>query len=311
MSPVDGDQVAFVDIKLLRLFDLLYATRSVTRAALQLGQKQPTVSIWLGQLRHHFHDPLFVRTPEGMQPTPHADALIPLVREVVDLSRQLSEWQPSFNPATAERRFTIAMADSSHITLLPKLLAHLGTSAPRVELAVARIGPDTPEGLRTGAISLVIGVVTDLQAGFYQQTLFTQDWVCLARRRHPRIGVRLDRERYEAEAHVDVMGGMRQQLLESAVEANRVRRRATLVLPGYLGLARILAATDLIATLPRHIATTLAEGRELALQECPFQIPSFSTRRSWHARYHHDEANRWLRTACATLFAGTFGPPPG
>ena len=289
----------------------MYATRSVTRAAQQLGQKQPTVSIWLGQLRHHFGDPLFVRTPEGMQPTPGADALIPLVREVVDLSRQLSEWQPSFDPATAERRFTIAMADSSHITLLPKLLAELGSAAPGVELAVARIGPDTPEGLRTGAVSLAIGVVTELQAGFYQQTLFTQDWVCLARRRHPRIARRLDREGYEAEAHIDVLGGLRQQLLESAVGANRVRRRVTLVLPGYLGLSRILVATDLVGTLPRHIATRLAEGRDLVLHECPFQISRFSTRQYWHARYHHDEANRWLRTVCARLFASPSGPPSG
>ena len=309
MSPVDGDQVAFVDIKLLRLFDLLYATRSVTRAALQLGQKQPTVSIWLGQLRHHFHDPLFVRTPEGMRPTRcrRADPAG---------ARGGGPFAPAFRmaaelrPGNAERRFTIAMANSSHITLLPKLWRILAPRRPASNWRWLASAPTRPKGCAPAPSAS--DRRSDRPAGaLCQQTLFTQDWVCLARRRHPRIGVRLDRERYEAEAHVDVMGGMRQQLLESAVEANRVRRRATLVLPGYLGLARILAATDLIATLPRHIATTLAEGRELALQECPFQIPSFSTRRSWHARYHHDEANRWLRTACATLFAGTFGPPPG
>ena len=70
------------DAKLLRLFDLLYHTRSVTRAAEDLGLSQPTVSIWLAKLRTQFNDPLFVRTSEGMQPTPRADALIGTVRNV-------------------------------------------------------------------------------------------------------------------------------------------------------------------------------------------------------------------------------------
>ncbi|CAM5191617.1 HTH-type transcriptional regulator YidZ [Castellaniella defragrans] len=64
------------DLKLLRLFDLLYELRSVTRVAEQMGQSQPTVSIWLRQLRDCLHDPLFIRTPGGMAPTPQADALI-------------------------------------------------------------------------------------------------------------------------------------------------------------------------------------------------------------------------------------------
>jgi DNA-binding transcriptional LysR family regulator len=64
------------DLKLLQLFDLLYDARSVTRVAEQLGQSQPTISIWLARLREHLHDPLFIRTPGGMAPTPQADALI-------------------------------------------------------------------------------------------------------------------------------------------------------------------------------------------------------------------------------------------
>ena len=60
------DDTPLPDLKLLRLFELLYATGSVTRAAEQLGQSQPTVSIWLARLRELLHDPLFVRTPTGM-----------------------------------------------------------------------------------------------------------------------------------------------------------------------------------------------------------------------------------------------------
>ncbi len=63
-APRELNPPDLLDLKLLQLFDLLYATRSVTRVAEQLGQSQPTVSIWLGRLRASAGDPLFVRTPE-------------------------------------------------------------------------------------------------------------------------------------------------------------------------------------------------------------------------------------------------------
>lgn len=56
------------DLKLLQLFDLLYDTRSVTRVAEQLGQSQPTVSIWLARLREHLHDPSLSGRPAAWRP---------------------------------------------------------------------------------------------------------------------------------------------------------------------------------------------------------------------------------------------------
>jgi hypothetical protein len=64
------DALDELDIRWLRLFEQIHATRSVTRSAEVLGQSQPTVSIWLGKLRERLGDPLFVRTAGGMLPTP-------------------------------------------------------------------------------------------------------------------------------------------------------------------------------------------------------------------------------------------------
>src|SRR6185436_495028 len=89
---------ALLDVKLLQMFDLLYTTQNVTRTAEELGQSQPTVSIWLGRLRKQLRDPLFVRTPEGMQPTPQADNLIGSAREILDSLRRLSAWEATFSP---------------------------------------------------------------------------------------------------------------------------------------------------------------------------------------------------------------------
>jgi DNA-binding transcriptional LysR family regulator len=306
MTDFDSGEAALVDTKLLRLLDLLYTTRSVTRAAEQLGQSQPTVSIWLARLRKQLGDPLFVRTSEGMQPTPRADALITVVREVLEGLRRLSESQSSFDPSTAQRRFSICMTDASHITLLPRLLSHVRALAPGVVLEATRIDDSLAHALQSGEADLALGFLPWLDAGFYQQMLFAQDWICLANAQHPRV---VDEQAahwnlgvYQAEAHIGISSGTGYQLLDNAVAALRITRQIRLELPGFLGLSAILSTSDLIATLPRHIGETLARAAGLRALPSPFAIPGFTVKQYWHARYHHDAANRWLRGVCSELF---------
>jgi DNA-binding transcriptional LysR family regulator len=293
-----------LSIKLLRLFDLLYSTNSVTRAAEQLGQSQPTVSNWLGRLRRQLGDELFVRTPAGMQPTPRAEELIVPAREALASLRRLAAPEEAFDPSAATRRFRICMTDASHVTLLPQLLAHVRAVAPGVRLEASRIDEQTGQVLQSGHADLAIGLVPWLESGFYQQVLFPQDWVCLVNPRHPRVGPRsLSLRDYKAEAHVGIVGGTGVQLLEAALLRQRVERRILLELPGFLGLAAIVSTTDLIATLPRQIGETLARTNDLAVFDCPVPIPPFTVKQHWHARYHQDPANRWLRGLCEGLFA--------
>ena len=293
---------ALIDVKLLQMFDLLYTTQSVTRTAEALRQSQPTVSIWLGRLRKQLRDPLFVRTPEGMQPTPQADNLIGSAREILDSLRRLSAWEAAFSPATAQRRFRVCLTDASHVTLLPQLLAHVRATAPLVRLEIARIDGNTAKALQSGEADLALGHIPWLESGIYQQTLFPQDWVCLANARHPRIGHALSLAAYENEAHISVASGTGYQLMDATLSARRVKRHVQLELPGFLGLGPIVSTTDLIVTLPRHIGETLAMANGLNVYPCPFPIPVFTVKQHWHERYHHDTGNKWLRGVCSALF---------
>lgn len=297
-----GTDDAPLDPRLLRLLDLLYRTRSVTKAADALGLSQPTLSIWLAQARRRLHDPLFVRTPTGMEPTPRTEALIGPVRAALDLLKQLVATPQEFDPGNAQRAFRICMTDASHVTLLPRLLAHLRTAAPNVRLVAARIDEHTGAALQSGDADLAIGYVPWLEAGFYQQTLYPQDWVCLVNARHPEIRKTLTRRLYSEQGHVGVVAGTGIQILQEALQSEGITRRVVLELPGFLGLAPVVASTDLIATLPRHIGETLAAANGLAVYECPFAIPSFTVKQHWHARFHHDPANRWLRALCEKLY---------
>jgi DNA-binding transcriptional LysR family regulator len=290
------------DPKLLRLLDLLHRTHSVTQAAALLGQSQPTLSIWLSKLRRRLGDPLFVRTPAGMMPTARAQALIGPVREALDALQRLSTRDAPFDPGSAERSFRICMTDASHITLLPPLLAHVRALAPRVKLVAARIDERTAEALQSGAADLALGYTPWLEAGFYQQALYAQDWVCLANARHPKIRKTLTKRVYQAVGHVGITGGTGGELLANALKRARIERQVMLELPGFLGLGAIVASTDLIATLPRQIGEALAASAGLAVHASPIAIAPFTVQQHWHARAHHDGANRWLRSVCEGLF---------
>jgi DNA-binding transcriptional LysR family regulator len=298
---MDSDD-ALIDVKLLRLFDLLYSTRSVTRCAEQLGHSQPSISMLLARLRKLLADPLFVRLPSGMHPTPRADALIGSCRRALEVIRELSADQSEFAPSLSKRTFRICMTDASHITTLPRLFSRLTGIAPFVRLEAIRIDNTTATQLESGDADLAFGFLPELESGFYQQKVYDQDWICVVGPEHPRIRRVLRLNSYQREAHVAVAVGTGHLQLDAQLKKANVDRRVLLQLPGFLGLPAILRNTELVATLPRMIAETLAKDAGLRTFECPVRVPPYAVRIHWHARYHYDLGHRWLRALICELF---------
>jgi DNA-binding transcriptional LysR family regulator len=292
------------DARHLVLFDEIYRSQSMTRAAEKLGLSQPTVSIWLGKLRRQLADPLFVRTSSGVRPTPRADALIGQVRETLALLHGIAGKAPMFNAASSDRMFRIAMTDASHITLLPRLLGRVRADAPGVGLEIVPISAQTPRALESGEADIAIGYIQGLEAGFHEQVLYAQDFVCLVNAQHPRIGATMTIRAYREEAHIGILSTTSYTTLQTSLARQRIRRRVLLELPGSLGLATIVASTDLIATVPRHIGETLAASGAIRVVPCPVKVAGFTVRQYWHERFHRDPGHRFLRSLCAELFSG-------
>lgn len=301
--PEHRDPMPLLDVKLLMLFTLLYNTRSVTRAAEELGQSQPNASVLLDKLRQKLGDPLFVRTARGMLPTPRAEALVEPVREALQSLRRVSSPVAPFQPGKARQTFRICMTDGSHITLLPPLLRHVREHAPAIRLDAIPIDPDTARELEGGRADLALGIIPDLESGFYQQAFYEQDFICLINPHHSSLGEKITLRTYREAAHVECLSGRSHQLLADALKAHRVDRDVLLQLPSFLGLATIVAETDLVATVPREIGESLARTGGLRMLKCPFDPPVFTVKQYWHVRMHHDPAHRWLRSACASIYS--------
>ena len=292
-----------MDMKLLAVFDEIYKTRSVSRAGENLGLPQTSVSLALGRLRRIFNDQLFVRTGEGMLPTPRAAMLVPQLRQALELLQSATRQQAEFDPASSSRTFRIAMTDISHLEFLPALVNKVAKEAPDVLIEVLRITSETAKLLESGDSDLAIGYMPELEAGFYQQKLFEDGFACVVRRQHPRIDQSLTESRFRKERHVVLTApGTGNEIVEHELKRRGTQRKVALSLPTLPGVGNLLANTDLIATVPERIAQTLVRIAHVKALAPPYRFPDFSIKQHWHERYQHDPANRWLRSTVAELF---------
>jgi len=292
-----------MDMRLLSVFDEVFKTRSVSRAAENLGIPQTSVSLALGRLRRQFNDALFVRTSNGMMPTPHAAELLQPLRQALELLRSATREQVVFDPSSSARHFRISMTDVSHLEFLPKLVQRLGSAAPSIHVEVLRITAETRRLLESGESDLAIGFMPELEAGFYQQELFKQGFACVVRRDHPRIDKRMTTGMYKRERHVAITApGTGHELIELHLGRMEVQRQVALSLPTLPGLGNLLAQTDLVATVPERVAQMLMRIAAVKALPPPIELPAFAIKQHWHERFHQDHANKWMRAFIAELF---------
>ena len=208
----------------------------------------------------------------------------------------------SFDAASAQRAFRICMTDISEIVVLPTLVNHLRRAAPGVTIEAEHISSDSPRRLESGEIDLAVGFMPHLEAGFYQQTLFQQNFVCLAAKNHPRVRTRPNKRAFLAEGHIVVTtSGTGHAIVDKVLAQKGYERRIVLTVPSFLGVARLVARTELLVIVPRRLGEALAQQESVRVLEPPVSLPAFAVKQHWHERFHADAGNAWLRRTLAEL----------
>jgi len=283
-------RLAGIDLNLLTSLDALLATQSVTRAAKELGRTQPAVSHALRRLRELLGDELLVRTPAGMQATPRAQELRPAVRVAIEAAEAVLQEAPAFDPARAERSFTLAMADQTSFLLLPPLIARLSREAPGV-----RIDQRPASQAQGDEVDLTIGVFRDQPATMRDEALFREEFACVIRRGSAAARGRFDLKRYLALPHLLVAPrGLPGSPLDDALARAGQRRRVVLTVPHFLVAPHVIASTDLVWTAPMGLARAFSH-LPLVVREPPVRIDGFTIAMRWHVRLDRDPGVRWLR----------------
>lgn len=294
-----------LDLNLLKIFDAVMQTRSVSRAAELLGVGQSAVSHGLGRLRDVTRDPLFVRTSGRMEPTARAQRLAGPVREALVLaSRALApQLAGPFDPGSGRTVFTIGAGDYAASVLLSGLLTEIATSGWDIGLAVRPLDRRTASDLLdAGEIDLALGLVPKVQPWQECQVLFEESHACLFDGARLGLAAPISPSDFARLPHiVPSLHGEFSSFVDTALEANGLGRRSIMATPHFLSIPLMLKTVPAIATLPVRLSVVCANAAALTVSPLPFAGPRFDVSMLWHRRDTASAAHQWLRQRIAAL----------
>jgi DNA-binding transcriptional LysR family regulator len=292
-----------LDLNLLRAFDAIRRTQSVTAAAGALGITQPSLSNALARLRERLGDPLFVRTASGMKPTPLAERLAAPVRDALGLVDQALAAPVAFDPASAVRDFRISTSDLGETILLPPLIQAVQAQAGRIRIEshpVAHRG--LAQALESGELDLAMGALGRPARGVREHFLFADPYVCVLRAGHPaarpRLGIPALRTlRFAVVVPEETVHAQ----VEAALRRARLLDRVAVRSAHFLSVPAILELSDLASIVPERIARHFCRDGRLTLAGLPLDLEPVRVALSWHQRFDRDPASVWLRTLAMRL----------
>lgn len=285
-----------LDLNLLRPLGRLLETRSVTRAAQELGVTQSAASRSLARLRELFDDPLLVREGQGMHLTQRAESLRPQVARLLADCARLVAQPAEFVPREARGRVRLVAADYAQVLLLPRLLAHVTEHAPGLDLEA--LPPSaTLEALEAGEVDFAIDVAQAHEGPHLMRTnLFEEGFSVVVRRGHPVLGRRLTLQRYVRLEHVLVSPrGRPGGIVDRVLQARGLERRVSVIVPSFGVAPALVAASDRIATLPTHFAEDCCQRWPLVCLPVPVPVPRFQLALFWMDRRRTEGLHRWFR----------------
>jgi DNA-binding transcriptional LysR family regulator len=294
-----------IDLNLLVVFQEVFQERQISMAAKRLHLTQSAVSNALARLRRTLNDELFVRTAQGMQPTPFAIQFAePVAAALAHVSLALNPQEP-FNPATSARHFTLAMTDVGEVYFMPVLVAKLSVLAPHLQVSTVRASSiDLKTEMEVGRVDLAIGAFDDVSTALYQRRLFRQSYVTMFRAGHPLGQGTLTLKRFLAAEHLLVSSlESPYDRINQALEKAGVRASTKFSVPHFTAVPYVVSASDLVVTVPQKLAERAAGPFHLEYCRPPLRLPALQTNVFWHRRFNQDEGNQWLRGLVVEVFA--------
>lgn len=297
------------DLNLLVVLDTLLEERNVTRASRRLHIGQSATSGALARLRDYFGDELLVPVGRQLCLTPLAESLVAPVRDTLLRARATIALKPQFDPATAERRFTVCASDYATTVVLAQALEQVAAQAPHLSIDIRAPVRHIAEVFERGSIDLLVMPRQYVEAIKHpSQVWFSDDQVCMVWSGSAAAQGELTFERYLAMGHVAVRFGDDRSLTfeEWFLPRYGKQRRIEVTVDNFSTLPLLVVGTERIATLHRRLARHFARHLPLTLLEPPFEMPALCEMMCWPRYQDMDPAHRWFRQ---TLLAQVQTPP--
>lgn len=276
------------------------AEQSVSRAARLVGISQPSMSHALGRLRSLFGDSLFVSTHGVMAPTQRAKTLQPGIRDLLARSDALLGGSADFDPETASLEFTMMAAEYVEYLLFPALINRLKIEAPGVKLVFQTADRDRAfERLEQGGLDFRLAWWPEPAVTLHSKPLFSDPYVCVARRHHPAIrDGRISEDDFVSTSHVVIQparSGIAYQAIVNSFSHRRFTLKAAMQVQSAMNLCNAVSSTDYLACLPERFAREMATKFSLEMAPAPFPVAEACQSIYWHERTHRLASHRWFR----------------
>ena len=199
------------------------------------------------------------------------------------------------------------MADSTASLLLPGLIRAIKANAPGIDLRMLPLTSRDPRPmLLQGEIDLAVGsfpgVVAQLTgelgstSAIRHQRLYSGKYICVMRRDHPLAEGELTLDGYCAAHHALVsFSGRAHGPADDALAALGRSRRIALTVNQFYTVGRVVADSDLISIVPRHLLKTIGMTTLLTTKELPFDLPVVHVDMLWHDRDSRKAPHAWIR----------------
>jgi len=300
-----------LDLNLLTVFEAVFETGSITRAADRLALSQSATSHALSRLRDTCRDDLFVRVGQGIVPTPVAQRIFPDIKRSLDGLRRSVDEARGFDPATSERRFRIAIPHPMGPLWALAIREAVRAAAPGVLLSfdTRTLADEAGERMKSGELDVCVDWYPPDGDRFVLRKLLEDEVLFIARKAHPRASKGMSVAALRAEKFV-----VTRYRSGNPPEAMRILRQAFIdlnlsmdvLLTEFLEVPFVVMQTDLIGFIPKTMVGPALEaaGLDVVGEVVPsLQIPIYLV---WHETRRADDGHRWLREMVTqTVIAAT------
>ena len=312
MTELRNTKLRALDLTLLLVLLGLLRHGRAARVAEDMGLTQPAISHALKRLRAVFGDPLFLRRPQGMEPTSVALALQPQVAAAVEALRGAVAGAAPFVPGEATGEVRISAWDSAQGLIAPGLVRLFAARAPGLRLVFRMLDREAAaEALASGAVDLAVGYFPKPLPQGIAVPLYSEGYAVVGR--HEVLDGALTLERYLELPHLLVSPrGDTGGIVDTTLAAMGRERRVVAAIPQFLPALATAAETGAIATIPARMARRFAGVMGLRVAEPPLPLRSFRVSAVRHARNERDGRLVWVLEGMRGVVGATGAekPPP-
>lgn len=285
------------DLNLLVVFVELWETRSVTRTSERLSLTQSAVSHALKRLRSALNDELFLQSRSGLQPTPGAERCIgPIKRAIEEIGSTLCA-EIRFDPATAQREFSIAIGEIVELTIAPLLTKMIAQEAPGIRLKFRPMPENSManEMLENGDLQIVLSTREIKGAQIQNEILTNLSLVSMLSKKMLPDGETLSLDAYLSIPHVVIHPiDHRGSAVDLVLAENGLKRPVGAVVQNYMVMAMVAAQCGFVCHLPSLLAEQFCDILDLAIYDPPISIPPSKLIVTRHAKFQSDPGGSWL-----------------